>query len=60
MPAGAVDVALLQGGLSWANNPGVVDLRSLADTTTVSPAFGLPNSLSPIHAVTPGMPTTPR
>ena len=36
MPAGAVDVALLQGGLSWANNPGVVDLRSLADTTTVS------------------------
>ena len=36
MPAGAVDVALLQGGLSWANNPGVVDLRSLPDTTTVS------------------------
>ncbi|BDB11143.1 hypothetical protein TthTMY_08820 [Thermus thermophilus] len=36
VPAGAVDVALLQGALAWANNPGVVDLRSLADTTTVS------------------------
>ena len=36
VPAGAVDVTLLQGALSWANNPGVVDLRSLADTTTVS------------------------
>ena len=29
-------------------------------TTTVSPAFGWPISSSPTHAVSPGMPSTPR
>ena len=31
-----------------------------ADTTTVSPAFGWQMSSRPTHAVTPGMPSTPR
>src|SRR5256714_5973465 len=31
-----------------------------ADTTTVSPAFGLPICVSPYQAVTPGIPRTPR
>src|SRR3954466_15235008 len=31
-----------------------------ADTTTVSPGFGWQMSSKPTHAVTPGMPITPR
>ncbi len=35
-PDGSLDIALLSGALSYANNPGVVEARSLTDTTTVS------------------------
>jgi uncharacterized repeat protein (TIGR01451 family) len=35
-PDGSLDIALLSGALSYANNPGVVETRSLTDTTTVS------------------------
>ena len=35
-PDGSLDIALLSGDLSYANNPGVVETRSLTDTTTVS------------------------
>lgn len=36
VPAGEVDVALLQAELVWANNPGVKEIRDLSDTTTVA------------------------
>jgi len=35
-PDGSLDIALLSGALSYADNPGVVETRSLTDTTTVS------------------------
>ncbi len=35
-PDGSLDIALLSGALSYANNPGVVEARSLTDTTRVS------------------------
>ena len=35
-PDGSLDIALLSGALRYANNPGVVETRSLTDTTTVS------------------------
>jgi uncharacterized repeat protein (TIGR01451 family) len=35
-PDGSLDIALLSGALSYDNNPGVVETRSLTDTTTVS------------------------
>jgi uncharacterized repeat protein (TIGR01451 family) len=35
-PDGSLDIALLSGSLRYANNPGVVETRSLTDTTTVS------------------------
>jgi uncharacterized repeat protein (TIGR01451 family) len=36
VPAGTVDVALLQGRLVWEGNPGVAEARELTDTTTAT------------------------
>jgi len=40
-PAGRVEIALLQAALQWAGNPGVTEVRSLSDTTTIVLPGGL-------------------